>query len=1051
MRVVRHFTAEDRPVFHDLTFETRPVEIRNLDGSIAFKFDSVAVPSQWSGTAADILARKYCRKAGIPTVLTSVPEHGVPEWLWRHVPDEEELANLPENYRYGVENDARQVFRRIVGAWTYSGWKAGYFDTEDDARAFYDELRYMLAHQMAAPNSPQWFNTGLHWAYGIDHTGEGYFVADESDGRARPAASASEQSFVHSCFIQSVRDDLVRDGGVIDLISNEAKIAKFGSGTGANFSTLRSRSESLANGGTSSGLLAALKASDRAAALVTAKGSTRRSSKMVIVDADHPEIEDYVDWKVREERKVASLVSGSRLCNRLLHGVFDAFRNSANVASLTDGEPDDTAFKSAVLRARAHNVPDNAILSAIDLAKHGSDWHDFEEFDINWDSDAYSSVSGQNSNNSIRVTDAFLAAVDAGSDWSLINRSTGDVAERVDAQTLWSKIARAAWASADPGIQYDTTINAWHTCPETERINGSNSCSEFLFLDDTGTTLASLNLRAFATRDMDVDFDAFEQAVRLQTLALEISVSLALYPSARIAERTAAYRPLGLGFSNLGGLLMASGIAYDSDEGRETAAALTALLTGLAYATSAEIAAEIGAFSGYAENRSAMLRVIRNHRRAAHGRRDGYEALNVLPVPLSGYACRNRQLIDRAREAWDRALHLGERHGFRNAQATVIAPTGTISLLMDCDTMGIEPDFALVKHKQMAGGGDLMIVNRCVPDALESLGYSADAIAAITRHAVGNPSLHGAPFINHETLRARGFTDQMLKAADNALDAAHSLKAAFTPAKLGLSFCARALGRPAEELNEPSFDLLASLGFTEQEVAEANRYCYGHLTVEGAPGLNPRHLPVFDCSVRCGSDGTRFLSVDAHLYMMAAVQPFVSGAISKTVNMPSGTTVPECERAFRRAADLGLKAVALYRDGSKLSQPLNAAVAGGPLAAHESDSTHPFSMDAAESTRHAERIVATWMRQRLTTSPAEHSGDEMTHVASNLLHLAGRMDSDDGDGTGAIRPEAARLLVQAISLGLSHGVGIRDYEALFASPPAAPEIRRMGAGDAAAS
>ena len=1025
MRVQRYFTRDGESPYAGIEFRSRPVEIRNADGTVAFAFDSITVPEKWSATAADILARKYCRKTNVPSATRAVPEEGVPPWLWRSVPDEEALKGLPNSVRFGAERDARQVFHRIVGAWTYWGWKGGYFDSETDAKAFYDEQCAMIARQMAAPNSPQWFNTGLYWAYGIDSKGDGYFVCDAETARGREAEYAYDRSLVHSCFIQSVQDDLVRSGGVIDLIATEAKIAKFGSGTGANFSSLRGRHEPLASGGTSSGLLAALQASDRAAALVSARGSTRRASKMVLVDADHPEIEDYIDWKVREERKVASLVSGSRLCNRLLKAVFDGYRNTSNIRAIDRGRVDHQGLKQAVMHARAHNIPDNAILHAIELAKHDGEWHDFEEFNADWDSDAYGSVSGQNSNNSIRVTDAFLKAVDEGGAWALINRSTGDVDRTVDARTLWNKIARAAWSSADPGVQFDTTINAWHTCPKTDRINASNSCSEFLFLDDTGTTLASLNLRTFAKSGLDIDFEAFEQAVRLCTLALEISVSMALYPSARIAERTAAYRPLGLGFSNLGGLLMAAGIPYDSDAGRETCGALTALLSGLAYATSAEIAADLGPFEGYADNSVHMLRVIRNHRRAAYGRTEGYEQLNRLPVPLTGEACPNQMLVDRARRAWDDALAMGNKHGFRNAQASVIAPTGTISLLMDCDTTGIEPEFALVKHKQYAGGGFVKIINRCVPDALTTLGYPRESIELIVNYVIGVPSLRFAPYINYETLRGRGFSEQMLKAADKALETAFSLRAALSPVNLGVSFCERALSIPAETLMSPEFDLLSELGFTELEIAQANRYCCGQITIEGAPGLNPRHLAVFDCSMRCGPSGARFLSVDAHLTMMAAAQPFVSGAISKTINMPGNGTIADCEAAFRRSADLGLKAVAVFRDGSKLSQPLNTVTPDQfPVAELPAvDQPHQISQ---ESVGQAQRVVAAWLNGLGT--PEEDAREQSNVLPTpNLAHVQELIGTIARQGGGLTAQNLTAALVKVISLGLEHGVDRDAY------------------------
>ncbi len=1036
MRISRFYTADLSEPYEGITFSSTSVDVRNADGSGAFAFDDIVVPAHWSGLAADILVRKYFRKSGVPTALRRVPEEGVPAWLWRHEPDQDVLKDKPEADRFGGEQDARQVFDRLGGFWTYWGWKGGYFDSEDDARVFYDETRRMLALQVFAPNSPQWFNSGLHWAYGVDQSGDGYAIADSGTGEASDAPLAYERSFIHSCFIQSIKDDLVRDGGVIDLIADEAKIAKFGAGTGANFSALRGSNEPLSSGGLSSGLLTALQASDRAAALVSSKGSTRQPSKMVIVDADHPEVLDYIHWKVVEERKVAALASGSRVCNRYLKTVFDACEGPESGRSLDDEIRENGHLRLAVGSARVHGVPDNAILSVIELALHGGSWTTFEEYTADWDSAAYHSVSGQRSNNSIRVSDAFLDAVEADADWDLVNRTTDKVARTIKARNLWDNIAEAAWSSADPGVQFDTTINEWHTCPVTGRINGSNSCSEFLFLDDTATTLACINLRAMAKSGLDVDLAAFEHSVKLVTLLMEISVSAALYPSHEIAEKNDAYRPLGVGFTNLGGTLMAAGVPYDSDQGRAFCGGVTALLTGLTYATSAEIASDVGAFRGFAKNRDDMLRVIRNHRRAAHGHTDGYENLSRTPaMPLGEPGATSQPLVDAARKAWDRALSLGERHGFRNAQASVIAPTGTTSLVLDCDTMGIEPDYALVKHKTLAGGGYLVIVNRCVPEALRSLGYSQTEIDSICRYVVGDRTLRSAPYMHHEQLKARGFTEQLITAAERALKTASSIENALCPTKLGVTFCAQALGLSEEELVQPDFSMVRHLGFSALEVRGANDHCFGRGTLEGAPGLNPRHLPVFDCSVPCGASGTRSLSVESHLTMMAAAQPFISGAISKTVNMPSNSTIGACRDTFSTAAELGLKAVALYRDGSKLSQPLTSAAA---LAGNSLDHTHQQQGNLNEDEQVAQRIVAAWLSTLSGDNNGSQIGKNPNRVVNtpSLAALDGLSLLDEAElealsGSGGPAQSLVRILATSIALGLRHGAPISEYETLF--------------------
>ncbi|HEX7966937.1 MAG TPA: vitamin B12-dependent ribonucleotide reductase, partial [Stellaceae bacterium] len=928
MRVERRFTTAGQDPYSSIEFRVTTSEIRNPDGSRVFHLPDIDVPADWSQVACDILAQKYFRKAGVPAKLAPVIEESVPDWLWRRTADESALAALPANERFGSEKSARQVFDRLAGTWTYWGWKGGYFDGEADARAYYDEMRYMLCRQMAAPNSPQWFNTGLHWAYGIDGPAQGHYYVDFKTGELVASNSAYEHPQPHACFIQSVADDLVNEGGIMDLWVREARLFKYGSGTGSNFSKLRGENEKLSGGGRSSGLMSFLKIGDRAAGAIKSGGTTRRAAKMVTVDIDHPDIEAYIDWKVREEQKVAALVAGSKLAQKHLNLIMAAC-HTPEAAALNEGRFDparNPALKREIKAARRAMIPENFVQRVIQFAQQGYTEIDFRVYDTDWDSEAYLTVSGQNSNNSVRVTNDFLAKVEADGDWNLTRRTDGKVHKTLKARDLWEKIAYAAWASADPGLQYDTTINEWHTCPESGRINASNPCSEYMFLDDTACNLASLNLMAFRREDGGFDTPAFEHATRLWTITLEIAVLMAQFPSREIARLSYEFRTLGLGYANIGGLLMASGVAYDSDVGRAVGGAISAVMTGIAYATSAEMAGELGPFPGFANNREAMLRVIRNHRRAAHGETAGYEELAILPVPLDAANCPDQALVQAARHAWDAALALGELNGYRNAQATVIAPTGTIGLVMDCDTTGIEPDFALVKFKKLAGGGYFKIINRMVPEALRVLGYGGEEIEEITRYAVGHATLAGAPGINHETLKARGFTDGAIAAVEGALAAAFDIKFAFNKWTLGEEFCKAAFGLSDAQLDDPSFDMLAGLGFSRAEIEAANTYCCGAMTLEGAPFLKDEHLPVFDCANPCGRIGKRFLSVESHIRMMAAAQPFISGAISKPVNMPNAATVDECKDAYMLSWRLGLKANALYRDGSKLSQPLQSSL-----------------------------------------------------------------------------------------------------------------------------
>ena len=972
MRVERLFTMAHGSPYDGLEFRRATSEIRNPDGSIVFRMEDIEVPAAWSQVAVDVLAQKYFRRAGVPAALRAVEEEAVPAWLWRHEGDAAALDRLDLKARLGGERSAKAVFDRLAGTWTYWGWKGGHFDSEDDARAWYDEMRYMLAAQMGAPNSPQWFNTGLHWAYGIDGPAQGHWYVDHRSGEMTRSASAYEHPQPHACFIQSVEDDLVNENGIMDLWVREARLFKYGSGTGTNFSALRSDGEKLAGGGRSSGLMSFLKIGDRAAGAIKSGGTTRRAAKMVIVDADHPDIEAFIDWKVVEEQKVAALVTGSRLNQKHLQAVMAACHVDTVGGDARFDPKQNARLKQAIREARRALVPDNYIQRTVEFARQGFREIEFPAYDTDWDGEAYRTVAGQNSNNSVRLNDAFLRAVERDADWQLTRRTDGTVARTLKAQALWDKISYAAWASADPGLQFDTTINAWHTCPTDGRINASNPCSEYMFLDDTACNLASLNLMTFRRDDGSFDIKAFSHAARLWTIALEIAVLMAQFPSRAIAERSYRYRTLGLGYANIGALLMANGLPYDSDAGRALCGAITALMTGVSYATSAEMAEMLGAFPGYTANAQAMLAVIRNHRRAAHGHDAGYEG-GVAPVPLDHRACPDQAIVAAATAAWDRALALGEIHGYRNAQVSVIAPTGTIGLVMDCDTTGIEPDFALVKYKKLAGGGYFKIINRTVPAALATLGYDPAQIDAIVGHAVGHGTLAGAPGVGHDALRARGFTDEAIDRIEEALAGAFDIRFVFNKWTLGDEFCVDTLGLDADALDTVGFDMLAALGFDDDAIEAANLHVCGAMTLEGAPGLRDEHLPVFDCANPCGKRGVRYLAWDSHIRMMAAAQPFISGAISKTINMPNKASVADCAAAYMLSWRLGLKAIALYRDGSKLSQPLAASI---------------VEEDPADAAEKAEELVETITR----AATAERAQIVAERVVERIVerHIAGR-------------------------------------------------------------
>jgi ribonucleoside-diphosphate reductase alpha chain len=1398
MQIRRRYTSEGRDPFASFTFVFRTSRIANPDGSVVFEMKDLLAPEHWSQVAVDILAQKYFRRAGVPVQSERVAEAGVPDWLQRSRP-------AATDSRTGRETDARQVFRRLAGCWTYWGWKGGYFSSEADARAFFDETCYMLAAQLAAPNSPQWFNTGLHWAYGIEGPPQGHYFVDPETKQLSRSTSAYERAQVHACYILDLKDDLVNEGGIMDLWVREARIFKYGSGVGVNVSALRGEGEPLSGGGKSSGLMSFLKVGDRAAGAIKSGGTTRRAALMRVLDLEHPDIEDFVNWKVVEEQKVASLVTGSKLLNRHLNAIMRACHQWPEAAERFD-RGHNADLRKALAEARAALVPANYIERVIQLARQGFTSLHFEEYNTDWTSKAYSTVSGQNSNNSVRIDNHFMEAVQQDGTWQLFWRTEKEKAlqegrppkpsKTLRARDLWEQITYAAWSCADPGVQFDTTVNEWHTCPADGRINASNpcvtgdtlvstaqglvridelleepmqvvgsdgrlhdiapafrtgikpvyrlrtragyeleltadhkvltanrgdvaaceltrddrvvlgrplagkvsldervaeflgllvgdgclmgadeqamltlapeeaavarrtqerlhayklehaadgraarechvtrpqatlrfgtgarcvvdvvkryavagegsplkrftaaihqldrpslaavlrglftadgtvahygeksqyisldstslellqqsqllllcfgiksklykdrrvagqtktllpdgkggvreyaveqmhslrisrssrvlfeheigfipgspkveqlarlnrevstyadrledqvqsleylgerpvydltehdtnhfvangiiihNCSEYMFLDDTACNLASLNLLKFYdAQAARFDVDSFRHACRLWTLILEISVYMAQFPSTAVAQRSYDFRTLGLGYANLGALLMVQGIPYDSTEGRAQCGALTALMHAAAYATSAEIAAEQGPFPRYQANREAMLRVIRNHRRAAYNAaREEYEGLTIPPVSIDP-ACCPEDLLQAARRECDRMLELGEKHGYRNAQVTVIAPTGTIGLVLDCDTTGIEPDFALVKFKKLAGGGYFKIINASIPPALQRLGYTPRQIEDVVRYCRGSGTLQGFPHINRASLKAKGFTDEVLHRVESQLAAAFELSFVFNRWTVGDDFCRNVLGFTQEQLEAGNFDLLTALGFTREQVAAANAHVCGTMTIEGAPHLKPEHYAVFDCANKCGKLGQRFLSAEAHIRMMAAAQPFISGALSKTINMPHEATIEDVKQAYLLSWQLMVKANALYRDGSKLSQPLNSVADAAEPAVEEAPKAEPV--------RIAEKIVHRYIARRRQLPSRRAGYTQKARVGNHKIYLR---TGEYEDGTlgeifldmhkeGAAFRSMTNCFAIAVSLGLQHGVPLDEFVDAF--------------------
>jgi ribonucleoside-diphosphate reductase alpha chain len=962
LRITRRFTEAGKDPYDQFDWSKRDSKITNPDGSVVFEMNDAEIPAQWSQVASDIMVSKYFRKAGVP----QFDDEGNP------------LIDDDGAVITGPERSAKQVFNRLAGTWRHWGEKEGYFASTEDAAAFEDELRYMLANQMAAPNSPQWFNTGLNWSYGLTGPAQGFWYVDGADGELKASPDSYSRPAPHACFILSVSDDLVNPGGIMDLWVREARIFKFGSGAGSNFSSIRGENEQLSGGGKSSGVMSFLKIGDRAAGAIKSGGTTRRAAKMVILDVDHPDIETFADWKKVEEEKAKLLIG---------HGGFPADFNG----------------------------------------------------------EAYATVSGQNSNNSVRVTNDFIRAVERDGDWNLVNRTDGSVRKTIKARDLWTRIAEAAWACADPGLQFDGTINEWHTSPAGGPIRASNPCSEYMFLDDTACNLASVNLVMFYDDASQVfDIEAYRHAIRLWTMVLEISVAMAHFPSREIAQGSYDYRTLGLGYANLGSLLMRQGIAYDSDEGRSIAGALTAILTGFSYATSAEMASVVGPFPRFEENRDSMLRVIHNHRVAAHDG-DDFDGITTKVMGVNEETC-PADLRDAATESWDLALERGEEHGFRNAQATVLAPTGTIGLLMDCDTTGVEPDFALVKFKKLAGGGYFKIVNQSVAPALTRLGYHLDQINDVVEYIVGTSSIEGSPHINDETLTDKGFTPEDLIKLQATLPGVFDLKHAFNVFTFGEETLQR-LGFTVEEYTGWDFDLLRSLGFTSTQISEANDHICGRQTIEGSPHVKEEHLRVFDTANRNGKYGERFIHHNGHIKMMAAAQPFISGAISKTINMPHEVTVDDIEGAYRLSWELGLKAMALYRDGSKAAQPLNSTADEGEenededeaitAAVEEEKKIHWGNLPAGLSPTQA---YTQGMKPPRFMLPARRGGYlQEARVGGHKVYLR---TGEYEDGTlgeifidlakeGATLKGILSCFAIAVSKGLQYGVPLEEYVDTF--------------------
>jgi ribonucleoside-diphosphate reductase alpha chain len=892
LTVSRHFTKPGTDPLEAVEYERRSSRITEPNGDVIFELKNLEVPKSWSQLATDILASKYIRRAGVPDT--------------------------------GYETSAQQVVHRIANTIREYGEQQKYFASKDDADTFESELSHILINQHGAFNSPVWFNVGLYHQYGIEGNGGNYFW-DPDTNTIKEAADSFSHPQGSACFINAVNDDLM---SIFELVKTEAKLFKFGSGTGTNFSVLRSKDEKLSGGGTSSGLLSFLEVLDKGAAATKSGGTTRRAAKMVILDVDHPEILDFVQWKVREEDKAKTLIK--------------------------DGYPSD------------------------------------------FNGEAYRTVSGQNSNNSVRVVDNFMRAVESKETWDTHYRLSGEIAQTHKAEHIMEEICKAAWATADPGMQFHDTINRWHTCPNTDKINASNPCSEYMFLDNSACNLASVNLIKFLDEDGTFDIEGYRHTCEILLMAQEILVDLSSYPTRRIAQNSHDYRPLGLGYANLGTLLMVQGIPYDSEKGRAIAGAITAIMTGHAYKVSAQIAKVKGAFNGFSMNSEPMLNVMRMHR--------------IAVDDISEQHCPD-YLLDAAREDWDQAIQLGSDFGYRNAQTTVLAPTGTIGLLMDCDTTGVEPDFSLVKWKKLAGGGYFKIINQSLPRALKNLGYTGDEILDIVSYVLGHDSIDNAPHLNPNALSNLGYNEKEIE------EASHDIE------KM------KALNEYTRHINPAE---LKTRGLTSEQIKEAALYINGTESIEGAPHLKEEHYPVFDTANKCGT-GKRYIEPMGHVRMMAAVQPFLSGAISKTVNLPNECAVEDIREIYMQAWKMGLKAIAMYRDGSKGSQPLSSGSGSDKSKEDDEiqDKTEELLKEALKDIVHrGEKLrlpgkrtgynyAATIGGQRIFFRTGEYENGQIGEIFIDMFKA------------GASYKSLLNCFAVSVSLGLQYGVPLQKFVEKF--------------------
>ncbi len=1029
MHITRLITDQATDPFAGVTFRKVDVEICSADPAARVCLTDIEVPAQWSYTAAETFVRYYIRRAGVPAVLTRVKERDVPEWLWRAVPDTAAMQALPEAQRTTHETSAKQVFLRLAGAWTYWGVKAGYFDHDTDAQAFHDEVAAMLARQVMAPNSPQWLNNGLFWAYGMAGPAQGHFFGDIETGKLKPSNNAYERPQLHACFLHGVRDELVNEGGIMHLYEREARVFKYGSGAGANLSSIRGAGEGLSGGAATPGLMRFLGIGDKAAGAIHAGGLPRQAGKMVVVDIDHPDVLGFIRWKGEEQYKAAALITGARVMRQHLSGVMAAITQGSGEGRFNPQQ--NAALKAAITRAKRAMIPGSAIERVMAYARQGYRELHIPIYTAEAGSEVFFTVSAHQTKQAVRVTHRFMQAAEDKEKFALRRRTDGSVARHVPAAELFDDIAHAVWATGGPTIHFADTITRAHSCPETDRIRASTPASEYLFLDDTAAPLAVVNLLACADGRGFLDLDLFAHVVKCATLMLDISISMAQYPSRAMARLTLDTRPIGLGMANFAALLMRMGYAYDSDEARATAAAIAGLLTGEAALVSAELAKELGEFAEFKKNRSHYLKLLAAKRDLVlHGDRQDAPALTsleALPQP---------ELADALKRVWELAYIKAGAYGLRHAQLSCVPPTSTIARVMDCETLGLTPVASLVRFQPQPQGGVRKHLSSHVRYGLGSLGYSPAQMDEMARYVCGHRSLQHASAVSHTALAAHGFGAAELKAIEETLADAADIHAAFDPFVLGERFCREVLKLPAGALHDANFSVLQHLGFSEEEIAEADAYACGMRTLEGAPHLRAEDAAVFAAGV----------SAEAQINLLAAAQQFLTGGIAHTVMLPHATGMETCQELIRQAWRAGLKSLTLMREGAALYDE----VALDTEVTEDADDALVFREARASISGSVSQVAAQLVQQFMQGRrelPLRRNGfTQKAAIGGHTVYLR-TGDYEDGQ-LGEIfldlpqEPEAYRALAsqfaRAISIALQYGVPLPAFVEAFTRQQFAP-------------